>query len=355
MDPKQHPKRNDILHRNAFQEGCMETLETPKAELHVHLEGTVTPKQLKALATKHQIALPNKIFGPNDAFAWDDFDHFIQVFDTVSSAIRTPEDYQLITYDYLARSAMEGVIYCELTVSYDHAHHKGISYKDFIDGIASGMSAAKRDYQIESRIIVTIVRHNGPENAIKTAQTVLENPHPFVTGFGLAGDEAGFPPSLFTEAFELVAKNGLSCTAHAGEWAGPEGIWEAIEHLPLTRIGHGVRSIEDPELIKELIKREIVLECCPGSNVALDLYPSFEEHPFLKLKQAGVQVTLNSDDPPYFSTTIGKEYNIAKSVHSLDREALIEITNTAIRASFTDDETKEHLLNTVILKSCLQV
>ncbi|MFT4552081.1 MAG: adenosine deaminase [Chlamydiales bacterium] len=355
MDPKQRPKKNDILQRNAFQEGCIETLETPKAELHVHLEGTVTPKQLKTLATKHNIALPNKIFGPNDAFAWDDFNHFLQVFDIVSSAIRTIEDYHLITYDYLSRSVMEGVIYTELTISYDHASQKGLSYQDFIAGVTSGMLAAKRDYQIESRAIVTIVRHNGPEDALKTAEVVLNNPHPLVTGFGLAGDEAGFPPSLFKEAFDLAAIGGLSCTAHAGEWAGPEGVWEAIEHLPLKRIGHGVRSIEDPELVKELVERGLVLECCPASNVALELYPSFEAHPFPKLLQAGVKVTLNSDDPPYFATTIGKEYNIAKSIYCLDKEALIEITNTAIRASFTDDETKEQLLNTVILKSCLQV
>jgi adenosine deaminase len=177
------------------------------------------------------------------------------------------------------------------------------------------------------------------------ARTAAEQPHPYVTGFGLAGDEANFPPGQFARAFEIAHDAGLGVTCHAGEWAGPESVRGALAlPVPLTRLGHGVRAIEDPELVRELVERAVVLEVCPTSNVALGAYPDYAAHPFPALREAGVRVTLGSDDPPYWDATVGGEYAVAEREWGLDAEALREVTRTAIEAAFVPDELRTSLL-----------
>ncbi|HZE04401.1 MAG TPA: adenosine deaminase, partial [Solirubrobacteraceae bacterium] len=164
-------------------------------------------------------------------------------------------------------------------------------------------------------------------------------PHPYVVGFSMAGDEAGFPAHDFVEVFEIAAGAGLGCTIHAGEWAGAESVRAALE-LPITRISHGVRAFEDPSLVGELAARGIVLECCPTSNVVLGVYPSYEEHPLPQLRAAGVKVTLGSDDPPYFGATIEGEYGVCAACFGFGEDALREITRTALDAAFCGEELK---------------
>ena len=181
------------------------------------------------------------------------------------------------------------------------------------------------------------------------ARQVVANPHPFIVGFGMGGDEAAWPPAQFKDAFGYVAAAGLPCTVHAGEWAGPDMIRQAIETLPVQRIGHGVHAIEDPELVAEIADRGITLEVCPGSNIATGIYPSRQAHPLRALRDAGVKVTLNSDDPPYFATSVGREYDrAAREMHLSDQE-LREITLAAIDAAFVDDGTKRVLRERVKL------
>jgi adenosine deaminase len=168
-------------------------------------------------------------------------------------------------------------------------------------------------------------------------------PHPYVVGFNMAGDEAGVPPPPFTEVFRIAHEAGLGCTVHAGEWAGPESIREGLALPGVTRISHGVRAVEDPALVAELAERGIVLEVCPTSNVVLGVFPSYADHPFGVLRDAGVPVTLASDDPPYFGASIGGEYRVAAEEFGLDRAALLDITRTAIDASFADAELKHRL------------
>jgi len=225
----------------------------------------------------------------------------------------------------------------------DHAADAGMSYQDHVDGIVAGIDDARRDYDIEGRLIVTCVRHFGIDRAMKVARQVVANPHPHVVGFGMGGDEAAWPPALFKDAFEYVAAAGLPCTVHAGEWAGPDMIRQAIETLPVQRIGHGVRAIEDAVLVEEIAERGITLEVCPGSNIATGIYPSREAHPLRALRDAGVRVTLNSDDPPYFATSVGREYDqAAREMHLVDEE-LRDITLAAIDAAFVDDGAKRAL------------
>jgi adenosine deaminase len=319
------------------------TAAIPKAELHVHLEGTAPPALVRRLAQRNGLALPDGLLESEDRFAWTDFLHFLDTYDLAASVIRTPEDYRDVTYEYLASCAAEGAIYVELTASPGHADTVGLSDEEHYGGIAAGIDDARRDFGIEARILASVVRNFGVGAAEAIARRVAEDRHPYVVGFSMAGDEAGFPPGPFAGAFAIAAASGLGCTVHAGEHAGPESVRAALE-LPVTRVSHGVRAIEDPELVRELAQRGILLEVCPTSNVALGVFPTYEAHPFGALREAGVRVTLGSDDPPYFACSIGGEYAVARERLGMEEEDLMDITRTAVEGSFADDGLKSSLL-----------
>jgi adenosine deaminase len=260
--------------------------------------------------------------------------------------IRTGADYRDVTYEYLASCARDGAIYVELIVSPQHAVLVGLDPEEHLHAIATGIDDARRDHAIEARILLTAIRDMGAAEAIRVARYAASRPHPYVAGFQMAGDEENFPARDYAEAFEIAASAGLGCTVHAGEWAGPESVWAALE-LPVSRIGHGVRAIEEPALVEELAERGIVLECCPTSNVVLDLFPSYEEHPLPRLVEAGVRVTLGSDDPPYFGASIGGEYAICRERWGFDDARLRSITRTAIDAAFCEQTLKRKLMRRV--------
>jgi adenosine deaminase len=324
----------------------------PLAELHCHLEGTASPALVRRLANRNGVDLPEDMFDTEGGFAWDDFSHFLEVYNLASSVIRGPEDYSEVTCAYLAQAAAEGAIYVELMASPDHAMGNGMSYAAQIEGIAAGIDAARRRHGIEARVIVVAIRHFGPERALEVARAVAQHRHSMVTGFGLAGDERHGHPRDFVPAFRLACDAGLEATAHAGELAGPESIHAALAHLPISRLGHGVRAAEDPDLVAEIADRGIVLELCPTSNVATGVYPSFAEHPLPGLRAAGCRVTLNTDDPPYFGTTIGNEYRKAATAFKLSQRDLLEITRTAVQAAFVDDLTRARLLDRIEAAAC---
>ncbi len=314
----------------------------PKAELHVHLEGTAPPELIGRLAQRNRLPLPERLLGADGRFRYTDFLDFLRTYDLAASVIRTGEDYRDITYEYLCDCARGGAIYVELTASPDHAALVGLSDEDHLNGIARGIDDARRDCGIEGRILISAVRNFGVEQALRVARHAAEHPHPYVVGFSMAGDEAGFPAGDFAEPFAIAAEAGLGCTIHAGEWAGPESVRAALA-LPITRIAHGVRAIEDPALVDELADRGIVLESCPTSNVVLGVYPSYEEHPLPRLLAAGVPVTLGSDDPPYFGATIEGEYRVCRERMGLSEDTLHAITRTAVEAAFCDEELKAAL------------
>jgi len=317
-----------------------------KVELHVHLEGTAPPDLIRRLAERNGLPVPEGTFAAPDRFAYTDFLDFLKTYDKAASVIRTAEDYRDITYEYLVRCATEGAIYVELTASPDHAKLVGLSDEAHLDGIARGIDDARAESGIEGRVLISCVRNFGVEPALRVARYAAERPHPYVVGFSMAGDEENYPPAAYAEAFEIAAAAGLGCTVHAGEWAGPESVRGGLE-LPVSRIGHGVRSIEDPALVAELAERGTFLEVCPTSNVVLGIYPTYAEHPLPRLREAGVQVTLGSDDPPYFGATIGGEYELCAEHYGLDGEALRGITRTAIEAAFCEKTLKERLMQTV--------
>jgi adenosine deaminase len=315
----------------------------PKAELHVHLEGTATPDLVRRIAQRNGLDIPEGVFASPDRFAWRDFLDFLNTYNMVCSVIRTGEDYRDIAYEYLASCARDGAIYVELTASIDHARLSGMSDEEHFAGIAAGIDDARRDHGIEARILSVAVRNYGVQRAIEIAEVTAARPHPYVVGFSLAGDEAGYPPEPFLDAYKVAVEGGLGCTVHAGEWAGAASVRGALE-LPVTRIAHGVRAIEDPGLVRELAARQITLEVCPTSNVVLGVFPSFEEHPFPVLREAGIPLTLGSDDPPYFGASVGGEYAIAREHFGLGDEELVDVTRTAIEASFAEAALRDRLL-----------
>jgi adenosine deaminase len=315
----------------------------PKAELHVHLEGTAPPHLIRRIADRNGLTVPDGVFASPDRFAWRDFLDFLQTYDMAASVIRTAEDYRDITYEYLSACAAEGAIYVELIASPDHAGLVGLSDEDHLNGIAAGIDDARADHGIEARILLTCIRNFGVEQALRIARHAAERPHPYVVGFQMAGDEAGYPPGPFAEAYAVAADAGLGCSVHAGEWAGAESVRAALE-LPVTRLGHGVRAIEDPALVAEIAERGIVLECCPTSNVVLGVFGSFEDHPLPALRDAGVRITLASDDPPYFGASVGGEYAVAGERFGWSDAELRAVTRTAIEASFAEEPLRAALL-----------
>ena len=222
----------------------------PKAELHCHLEGTAPPALVRRLAERNGIALPDGLFADEHNFAWTDFPDFLRAYDAASMCLRKAADYRDITYEYLAACAREGAIYVEMFTSPDHAAEVGMSYLDHLEGTVAGIEDADRDFGIVGRIIVTCVRHLGPDRGLTVAKDMVGEPHPYVVGFGMGGDETAFHLRDFLPVFRIAADAGLGCTVHAGEVCGPESIYAARDSLPVTRRGHGGRAVEDPRRVE---------------------------------------------------------------------------------------------------------
>lgn len=320
-------------------------MSVKKAELHVHLEGTITPNLARKLAYRNHLAIPAGLIAPDDQnYLSNDFLHFLSVYDTLADLIKTPQDYYDITFDYLRARALEDAIYVEMMYSPDHAERAtGIPSIEHLQAIQNAVDDAEAQFAILGRILVTAVRHFGEESCIRVAKEITKQTVPCVVGFGLGGDEIHFPPRLFKRSFQIAHDAGLQCTAHAGEFAPASGIIEAIENLPIKRVGHGVQVIHSPETMDLLIERGIALELCPSSNIKLGLFPDFAHHPFPKLLEAGLNVSLNSDDPPFMFTTLGEEYHRVQEAYQYSDEIMTSITAMAIESAFVDDITKQDL------------
>jgi adenosine deaminase len=316
----------------------------PLVDLHCHIEGTIYPDTARKLAARNKVALPTSLIRPDSSYAWDDFSSFLKTYDQVAALVREPCDYRDIVFDHYARTAAMGLIYGEIFCSPDHGRHSGIAYPDMIAAMAEGLADARAQYGVEGRFIALCLRHLGPEKAVDTARTVARHPHPLVTGFGMAGDERMGSMADFAPAFDIARDAGLALTVHAGEVCGPRSIMDALAHLRPRRLGHGVRAIEDLALVEQLAEERIALEVCPGSNIALSLYPSRQDHPAARLFRAGCAVTLGADDPPFFATDIAREYEELAAASGLGNGDLRHISATAVQAAFCDTATRERLL-----------
>ena len=322
------------------------THHIPKAEIHVHLEATISPYLCRKFAKRNNVKISDNIFGSQYDYAWDDFYDFIKKYDIVTSVIHTPEDYKELTYNYLKKCSENNVLYVEAMISSTHAKQKGMTYHSMLEGVTEGAKQAENEFGIVSKYIMNGIRHLGEESVQSTAEEVLSNPHDDLVGFGLAGDELHFPPKIFRKTFDMLKEAKFPITVHAGEWDGPERIRDAITFLHPTRLGHGVRSIEDPKLVDQIRELDIVLEICPTSNIATKIYKDYEKHPVKKLFDQDIKITVNSDDPPFFNASIAGEYEVMKTL-GLSDEELKSLTKNAIEHAFCDDGIKEKLLNKI--------
>lgn len=314
----------------------------PKAEIHCHIEGAAAPELVLRQARKYGADMSP--FIRDNSFVWNDFTTFLAAYDAAASLFRTEEDYVLLADYYLTTLARDGAVYSEFFTSPDHAERAGLSPRAYTDALGEGMLRARAKTGIESRMIVTGVRHFGVESVEAAARFAAECGHPLVTGFGMAGEERHGRLAEFVRAFDIAREAGLGITVHAGELAGWESVADAVEHVRPSRIGHGVRAIENPDLVRRIAETGIVLEICPVSNIELKVFERFEDHPFPALRAAGCKVTLNSDDPPYFWTSLKREYEVAAEHFGLDETALRAVTRTAIEAAYVDEATREALL-----------
>ena len=317
-----------------------------KSEIHVHLEATISPDLCRKFAKRNKANISDDLFAGQYSYAWKDFYDFLKKYDIITSVIHTPDDYEELTYNYLKECAADNVIYVEAMISSTHAKLKGMTYHTFLEGVSKGAKRAENEFGIVSKYIMNGIRHLGTESVQKTAEEVLNNPHNCLVGFGLAGDELHFPPKLFTKTFDMLKEAKFPITVHAGEWDGPEKIRDAINLLHPTRLGHGVRSIEDPALVDKIKELDIALETCPTSNIATKIYKDYDNHPVKKLFDQNVKITVNSDDPPFFNASIAGEYNVMKNL-GLSDDDLKSLTKNAIQYAFCDNDTKSQLLKKI--------
>ena len=314
----------------------------PKAEIHCHIEGAASPALVLRQADKYGV--DTSAFLKDGRYVWSDFTSFLHAYDGAAALFRTQDDFALLAQDYLEGIAAEGAIYAEFFTSPDHALNSGLSPDAYHEGLGEGIAAARASSGIECRMIVTGVRHFGPDRVVEAARYAARRPHPLITGFGMAGEERLGQASDHVRAFDIAREAGLGITVHAGELAGAESVRDALQSLRPCRIGHGVRAIEDPGLVAQLAEHGIVLEVCPGSNVALGVFPSMQDHPFERLRSAGVRVTLSADDPPHFGSSVGTEYRMAAQTWNYDAKMLTRFTRTAIEAAFVEEPVREKLL-----------
>lgn len=320
-----------------------------KAELHVHLESTITPELAALLAKRNKLPFPeHHINAEKNGYASKDFMDFLQVYDVIAALIKAPQDYYDITYGYLKDSAAAHTIYTEMMYSPDHAERSsGIPSEYHLEAIQKAIDDAYRDFGIVGRIIITAVRHFGVEAAERVAKEAQAKPFPAATGFGLGGDELNFPPKLFARAYAIAKDAGLQCTVHAGEFGAPETMQEAMRTLPIVRIGHGVQAMHCKETQAELIDRAIALELCPTSNINFKLFKDMAAHPLPQFLKSGIKISISSDDPPFVGTTIDKEYQIVQKSYSFSDADMNKITAMAIEDAFVDKDTKQKLAQAI--------
>ncbi len=313
-----------------------------KAELHLHIEGGASPALVQKQAQKYGVDTSS--FIKDGAYVWSDFTTFLHAYDAASMLFRSPEDYALLAETYLCSIAEEGAIYGEIITSPDHGVTAGLSADAYIDGLIAGMEAARAKSGIESRMMISGVRHLGVDRVIAAAEYAAKRRHPWITGYNMAGEERNGRVADFARAFDIARDAGLGLSIHAGELCGAFSVRDALDLVRPDRIGHGVRAIEDPELVARLADSGTVLEVCPGSNIALQVFPDYKSHPLRAFYEAGVRVTLNSDDPPFFHTSLGQEYETASKAMGFDDAALNAMTRTALEAAFVDETTRAALM-----------
>lgn len=306
----------------------------PKAELHVHHVGSASPRIVAELARRHPGVVPSDPEALAEFFTFRDFAHFIELYLAVVDLIRTPEDLHLLTVEVARDMAAQNIRYAELTCTPYTSVVRGIPIEAYTEAIEDARAVAERDLGLTLRWIYDIPGESGLPAADDTIEFALNHAPAGLVGFGLGGPEVGVPRPQFQPHFDRARAAGLHSVPHAGETTGPQTVWDAIDLLGAERIGHGTSAAQDPALLERLATDGIALEVCPSSNIATRAVNALEEHPLGEFVAAGVPVTINSDDPHMFGTTLNGEYEIAARLLDLDVAGVGALAQQAVTASF---------------------
>jgi aminodeoxyfutalosine deaminase len=323
-----------------MQSGFIHAL--PKAELHLHLEGSVAPETLVELRKKH--GKQSTLAEAESLYQYKDFSGFLMAFKTLTEDLQTPDDYELITYRLMEQLKAENVLHAEVYVAVGVCLWRKQDFEAIFEGLECGRERGEKDFGVSVLWIFDAVRQFGAEAAQQVFELAAKFRERNVVGIGIGGDEQKAPPELFREQYASAAAHGLRLTAHAGESAGPESIWGAL-NLGAERIGHGLTAHQDPELIEELAQRQIPVEICLTSNLRTACCTKVSDHPVRRYFDQGLMLTLNTDDPAMFGTTLSHEYELAQAEFGFTDEHLRELARNSFEASFLPAEKKLRFLN----------
>ncbi|PIE11826.1 MAG: adenosine deaminase [Rhodobacterales bacterium] len=314
-----------------------------KVELHLHLEGAAPPEFIRQLAHEKHVDLTG-LFDDAGNYVFAGFDHFLKAYEQACEVLQTPQDFYRLTRAVLERSAEHGILYTESFTSPDFCGGAQVAdWRDYLAAIEEASAEAERDFGIIHRTIPTCIRHFGGEQAKQAARCAAETAGGFVTGWGMGGAELMHAPGDFAWAFDCAREAGLRITCHAGEWGGAAMVCETLDQLAPERIGHGIGAAEDRELMARLAREGIHLEVCPGSNVVLGAVSGWGTHPIARLRDAGVPVSVSTDDPPFFHTTMPREAERLAATFGWDEGDFAALNGAALDAAFCDDATKDKI------------
>jgi aminodeoxyfutalosine deaminase len=332
----------------------------PKAELHLHLEGSVDPASLAELSRRYHTPLDTEndlydVSGSGDVlteddvrrlYSYKDFNGFLMAFKSVTERLRSPEDYELVTYRLMQKLRQQNVMHAEVYVSVGVIRWRGQPVEPLFDGMERGRERGQRDFGVSLLWIFDAVRNFGPEAAAEVFDLAARLRDRNVVAVGIGGDEARGPAEWFRDLYKKAADNGLRLTAHAGETTGPESVWGAL-NIGAERIGHGLAAARDPELMEVMAQKQVPLEVCISSNVRTGACPELQQHPARKFFDQGLMITLNTDDPAMFQTSLTKEYEVAQQEFEFSDEHLRELARNSFEASFLPVEKKLRFLQKI--------
>lgn len=318
-----------------------DSIVAPAVDLHVHLRGTVQPEHAAALA-RASGADECLLHISSNGFVYSGFEGFLRAYDAVGSLFVAPSTLAALVASYLQRCAAEGVDYVEFMLSPRDSFATPSGFHEVLEHIQSAVESARAAYGVDAGLIVTCVRHHGPEAALRTAELVAEVSHPAIVGFGLTGDERRFDITDFRPAFSIANDCGLACTAHVGEWLEARTVVEAVDELGLKRVGHGIRAAEDAAIVRDLAARGIVFEVCLSSNHILGAASADSTHLVLRLLDGGCAITFGTDDPSYFKTSPSQEFNLASKSIGLSGSDLVKIVEFGRQACFRPSQMRAY-------------
>lgn len=319
--------------------------EIPKAELHLHIEGTFEPELMFQIADRNKIKIDyNSVDDLKSAYNFNNLQEFLDIYYTGAKVLQTEEDFYDLTWAYFKKAKEDNIIHTEIMFDPQTHTHRGIPFETVLKGITKAQEDAEKDFGISSLLIMSFLRHLDQNSAFEIYD-YFKNHKEKIHAIGLDSSELGNPPSLFTEVFKKAKEDGLKITAHAGEEGPPQYVWEALDILTVHRIDHGNRSLEDENLIKRIAEQQIALTVCPLSNLKLKVVDDLKNHPLKRMLDYGIKATVNSDDPAYFGGYINENFIQTAEAVNLSKKDIYQLVKNSFEASFVSDKRRDEMID----------